>query len=62
MRVKVFLSDGGTLSIDDFDQSSALDLRSSIDLGDKWLTFEMDGDTVIVATNRVIRIDFEGGK
>lgn len=60
MKVSVYLSDDGQLDFEDFGQESALDLRSSLNDGAPWLTFDMDGATVIVNAAHVVRIDFDG--
>ncbi|RLV56050.1 hypothetical protein D9V41_09180 [Aeromicrobium phragmitis] len=60
MRVKVYLADGGTLEVNDFDEGSALDLRNAVECGESWLTFEMDDATVLVSARQVVRIDFDG--
>lgn len=60
MRVKIYLSDGGHLTIEDFDPESALDLRDEIK-AQRFLTFDMDGATVLVNRDHVVRIDFETG-
>lgn len=62
MKVTVYLSDGAELEIADFDEASALDLRESLNVREAdWLTFDMDGATVLVNRAHVVRIDFETG-
>lgn len=61
MEIFVRLADKGSLHIEDFDAESALDLRESLESGEQWLTFDMDGATVLVNTAHVVRIDFETG-
>lgn len=58
MTVTVRLADGGTLHIEDFDSESALDLREAL-ATEPFLTFDMDGATVVVNRDQVVRIDFE---
>lgn len=62
MRLSVYLSDQATLNIDDFDAESALVLKEELNEGGPdFLTFDMDGATVVVARAHVVRIDFETG-
>lgn len=62
MKVTAYLSDGGVLNIGDFDAESALDLKQELNEGGPdFLTFDMDGATVIVARPHVVRMDFETG-
>jgi hypothetical protein len=62
MRVSVYLSDDSALDIENFDEETALDLRESLSDPDAtWLTFDMDGATVVVNRAHVVRIDFETG-
>lgn len=63
MQVTVYLSDGGTLDISDMEPATALDLRSELNAEHpiRFLTFDLDGATVLVAREHVIRIDLETG-
>lgn len=62
MQVTVYLSDGGTLDVTDMDDASALDLRENLALEQPgFLTFDLDGSTVLVNRHQVVRIDFETG-
>lgn len=58
MKVTVFLSDGGQLVIAEFDEASALDLKAELG-GGNFLTFDMDGSTVVVNPQHVVRVDFD---
>lgn len=57
MRLTIYLSDGGELDIADFDAATALDLRDG--LVEPFLTFDMDGSTVLVNRDHIVRIDFD---
>lgn len=58
MKVQVFLSDGGKLTVEEFDQESALDLAEELSSGESpFLTFEMGDATVIVARAHIVRVD-----
>ena len=59
MKVTCYLSDGGTLDFENFDAESALDLRAAVDDEQKFLVFDMDGATVLVNRDHVVRIDME---
>lgn len=60
MRVKLFLADGGELEMDHVDADSVLELQKEIREGDDpFLTFDMDGATVLVARQHLVRIDFD---
>lgn len=63
MTVTIFLAGGGHLSIQDFDADAALDLRSELSSEHPlpFLTFDMDGATVLVNRDHIVRIDFETG-
>lgn len=57
MRVCIYLSDGGVLQFADFDAETALDLREEF-ADSAALTFDMDGNTVLVNRDHIVRIDF----
>jgi hypothetical protein len=59
MRLTVYLSDNGILDVADFDAASVLDLREELNTSGAFLTFEMDGATVLVARDHIVRIDVE---
>lgn len=61
MRFTVYLSDGGTLDVQKGEVESMLDLRDALDNdgGPKFLTFDMDGATVVVNRDHIVRIDIE---
>ncbi len=61
MGVTVYLTDGGVLNIATFDADTVLDLREALD-SDAWLTFDMDGATVMVNRDHIARIDIETGE
>lgn len=62
MKAAIYLSDGGVLDFEDFDEGSALDLREALaDTSGTFLTFDMDGSTVFVHRDHIVRIDFETG-
>lgn len=58
MKVTIFLSDGGQLNIDDFDAESAMDLAAMLP-EQQFHTFEMDGATVIVNRDHIVRVDLD---
>lgn len=58
MKVKIYLSDGGELSIGDFDKNSALDMVTELP-DEPFAKFEMDGATVVVNTAHIVRIDID---
>lgn len=62
MRTTIYLSDGGTLKIADLDDGSALELRADLDHGEsRFLALDMDGATVLVNRDHVVRVDLETG-
>lgn len=61
MKVTVYLSDGGSLDAD-FDAESVMDLRDDVANGsERFLTFDLDGATVVVNRDHIVRVDFETG-
>lgn len=58
MKVKLFLSEGADLTINDFDAGSALDMVEEL-AASQFHTFEMDDAAVIVNRDHIIRIDFD---
>jgi hypothetical protein len=58
MKVTVYLSDGGQLSVGDFDMDSALDMVAELP-NEPFAKFEMDGATVVVNTAHIVRIDID---
>lgn len=61
MHVTVYLTGKHTLEVENFDEASALDLKEAFEERRPTLTLDMDGATVVVNTDHVIRIDFETG-
>ena len=60
MKVTVYLSDGGQITVEKFDEASALDLGEALKNAEDFLTFELDGSgTSLVNTAHVVRIDFD---
>ena len=59
MKVQVFLADGGKLTIEEFDQPTALDLMEELNNpeGLPFLTFEMGDATVVVNRVHIVRVD-----
>ena len=58
MKVTVFLSDGGKLTIEDFDQSTAMDMLEDLQEGG-FITLHMDGGIVVVNTGHIVRVDVD---
>lgn len=59
MKASVYLSDGAVLDFEDFEDDTALDLRAALDDGARFLTFDMDGATVLVNADHLVRVDYE---
>lgn len=62
MKLTIFTSDMGEITIKSFESESALDLVEQLNDPDanQFFTFEVDADTVIVNRGHIVRIDIEG--
>jgi hypothetical protein len=62
MRLTVYLSDGGQLDVQKVEVESMLDLREVLeDDRPQFLTFDMDGATIVVNRDHIVRLDIETG-
>lgn len=57
MKATVYLTDG-QLDFADLDDDTALDLKQGLST-EQFLTFDMDGTTVLVNAAHIVRIDLE---